>query len=134
VSIKNSGKPASTTNSSSPVQPQPPSISLRMLRLRALAEKSGYSGTTIYRRIAVGLWTTPVRLGPQRSVWPEHEADALLGARVAGGNDDEIRQLVVRLHAERGAQQQELQEPHERSKKMRRLAARSVAKRSSRRT
>jgi prophage regulatory protein len=67
-----------------------------MLRLRALAEKSGYSGTTIYRRIAVGLWTTPVRLGPQRSVWPEHEADALLGARVAGGNDDEIRQLVVR--------------------------------------
>lgn len=54
-----------------------------------------------YADIQKGLMTPPVKLGERSVAWPEHEVLAINAARVAGKTDDEIRQLVTKLIAER---------------------------------
>ena len=78
-----------------------PVAGLREWVVRQLAEAS--SRSTIYLRIAQGLWTKPVRLGPWAVGWPAPEVVALNAARIAGRSDDELRALVVALHAARKA-------------------------------
>jgi len=77
--------------------PRPSSI----LRLPAVKSESGYSRSTIYLRIAQGLWTKQVNLGPRCVGWPAHEVAALNATRIAGKTDDEIRELVLKLEAAR---------------------------------
>jgi prophage regulatory protein len=72
-----------------------------ILRIPAAKTQSGYSRSTIYLRIAQGLWTKPVSLGPRAVGWPAHEIDALNAARIAGKTDAQIRELVESLHAKR---------------------------------
>lgn len=71
-------------------------------RIEACKAESGYrSNASIYNLIREGLWTKPVPIG-QRSVgWPSDEVAAINAARIAGKSDDEIRELVKRLHAKR---------------------------------
>lgn len=72
-----------------------------IFRLPAVKSESGYSRSTIYLRIAQGLWTKQVSLGPRSVGWPRHEVAALNAARIAGKTDEEIRALVVKLEAAR---------------------------------
>ena len=72
-------------------------------RLPAVKAESGLSRSTIYLRIAQGLWTKPVSLGGRAVGWPASETIALNSARIAGKTDDEIRALVKRLEAGRKA-------------------------------
>jgi prophage regulatory protein len=72
-----------------------------IFRLPAVKFESGYSRSTIYIRIAQGLWTKPVSLGPRSVGWPANEVAALNAARIAGKSDEEIRALVVNLEAAR---------------------------------
>ena len=72
-----------------------------ILRLPAVKSESGYSRSTIYLRIAQGLWPTQVRLGPRCVGWPSREVAALNSARIAGNSDEEIRKLVTKLEADR---------------------------------
>ena len=74
-----------------------------IFRRNRVESESGYSRSTIYLRITQGLWTRPVSLGPRAVGWPAYEVAALNAARIAGSSDDEIRQLVARLHTARGA-------------------------------
>ena len=74
---------------------------LTILRRKQVESESGYSRSTIYLRITQGLWTRPVSLGPRAVGWPASEVAALNAARIAGKTDDDIRQLVARLHAAR---------------------------------
>ena len=74
-----------------------------IFRLPAVKAESGYSRSTIYLRIAQGLWTKQVSLGPRCVGWPRHEVAALNAARIAGRSDEEIRALVVTLEAARKA-------------------------------
>ena len=74
-----------------------------ILRLPAVKSESGYSRSTIYLRIAQGLWTKQVSLGPRCVGWPANEVAALNAARIAGSTDDEIRALVATLEAARKA-------------------------------
>lgn len=74
-----------------------------ILRLPAVKTESGYSRSTIYLRIAQGLWTKQVSLGPRCVGWPLHEVTALNAARIAGQSDDQIRALVLKLEAARKA-------------------------------
>jgi len=74
---------------------------LTIYRVPAVRTESGYSRSTIYLRIAQGLWTKQVKLGPRCVGWPAHEVAALNAARIAGADDDEIRALVVKLQAAR---------------------------------
>ncbi len=72
-----------------------------ILRLPAVKAASGYSRSTIYLRIAQGLWTRPVSLGPRCVGWPVDEVQTLNAARIAGKGDEEIRALVKELQAAR---------------------------------
>ena len=72
-----------------------------IFRLPAVKSESGYSRSTIYLRIAQGLWTKQVSLGPRCVGWPAGEVAALNAARIAGKSDEEIRELVTKLHAAR---------------------------------
>ena len=72
-----------------------------ILRIPAVKSESGLSRSTIYLRIAEGLWTKPVSLGPRAVGWPSDEVDALNAARIAGKTDEEIRALVAKLEAAR---------------------------------
>ena len=64
--------------------------------------ETGYSRSTIYLRIAQGLWPKPVSLGARAVGWPAGEVAAVNAARIAGKSDDDIRALVTRLEAQRG--------------------------------
>jgi prophage regulatory protein len=70
-------------------------------RLPAVKYESGLSRSTIYLRIAQGLWTKPVSLGARAVGWPSNEVAAINSARIAGKTDEEIRTLVVKLEAAR---------------------------------
>ncbi len=74
-----------------------------ILRLPAVKSESGYSRSTIYLRIAQGLWTKQVSLGPRCVGWPAHEVAALNAARIAGKTDEELHALVAKLEAARKA-------------------------------
>jgi prophage regulatory protein len=74
---------------------------LTILRRKQIEAESGYSRSTIYLRIAQGLWTKQISLGARAVGWPAGEVDALNAARIAGKTDAEIRALVLRLEAAR---------------------------------
>ncbi len=76
-------------------------MSNTLLRLPTVKGRCGYSRSTIYLRIAQGLWTRPVSLGARSVAWPEREVLALNAARIAGRTDMQIRTLVGELHAAR---------------------------------
>ncbi len=72
-----------------------------ILRIPAVKSESGLSRSTIYLRIAQGLWTKPVSLGARAVGWPSDEVAAINAARIAGKTDEEVRALVVKLEADR---------------------------------
>ncbi len=60
--------------------------------------------STIYRKIKSGLFVRPVSLGGGRVGWPANEVQAVVNARIAGKNDEQIKALVVELQAARVSQ------------------------------
>lgn len=74
-----------------------------ILRLPAVKFLCGLSRSSIYLRISQGLWPKPVSLGGRAVGWPSGEVEAVNAARIAGRNDDEIRELVARLQNNRKA-------------------------------
>jgi prophage regulatory protein len=78
-------------------------MSQTIYRLPAVKSESGLSRSTIYLRIAQGLWTKPVSLGARAVGWPSGEVAAINSARIAGKTDEEVRALVMKLEAARKA-------------------------------
>lgn len=74
-----------------------------ILRLPAVKVKTGNSRSTIYKRIADGLFPKPVKIGPRSGGWPDYEIDTINAARIAGKTDNEIRELVIQLETARKA-------------------------------
>lgn len=74
-----------------------------ILRLKAILASTGLSRSTIYLRIAQGVYTKPVSLGGRAVGWPASEVAALNAARIAGKSDADVRDLVVKLEAARKA-------------------------------
>ena len=71
-------------------------------RIEICKKHSGYRSTaSIYNNIRDGLWTKAVPIGLRSVGWPSHEIEAINNYRIAGATDDEIRELVKRLHAKR---------------------------------
>jgi prophage regulatory protein len=75
--------------------------STTILRRKQVEIETGYSRSTIYLRIAQGLWPKPVSLGPRAVGWPAVEVASVNQARIAGRSDGEIRELVRALEAAR---------------------------------
>lgn len=92
---------ANTANSRQTTNTPPRPITI--LRLPAVKAGSGYSRSTIYLRIAQGLWTKQISLGPRCVGWPDYECAALNAARISGKTDAEIRDLVIKLESARKA-------------------------------
>ena len=74
-----------------------------ILRLPAVKLATGLSRSTLYLRIAHGVFTHLVSLGGRAVGWPANEVAALNAARIAGKADAEIRVLVAQLEAARKA-------------------------------
>lgn len=74
-----------------------------ILRLPAILTSTGLSRSTIYLRIAQGVYTKPVSLGGRAVGWPASEGAALNASRIAGKTNAEVRDLVVKLEAARKA-------------------------------
>jgi len=74
-----------------------------ILRLPAVKAATGLSRSTLYLRIAQGVFTHPVSLGGRAVGWPAHEVTTLNAARIAGKPDAEISALVAQLEAARKA-------------------------------
>lgn len=70
-------------------------------RRATVQAETGYSRSTIYLRIAQGLFVKPVSLGARAVGFPAVEVAALNAARIAGKTDAEIRALVAELTAAR---------------------------------
>jgi prophage regulatory protein len=81
------------------------SMTHTILRLPAVKSTTGLSRSTIYLRIAQGVFTHPVSLGARAVGWPAHEVVALNAARIAGKPDSELRELVAKLEAARTAKE-----------------------------
>jgi prophage regulatory protein len=74
-----------------------------ILRLPAVKLATGLSRSTLYLRIAHGVFMHPVSLGGRAVGWPANEVAALNAARIAGKPDSEIREMVAQLEAARKA-------------------------------
>ncbi|CRI63844.1 helix-turn-helix transcriptional regulator [Thiocapsa roseopersicina] len=72
-----------------------------VLRLRTVLERTGYSRSGLYARIAAGLFPRPIPLGARAAAWPEHEIDAVIAALIRTIGDDDLRTLVDGLHSRR---------------------------------
>jgi prophage regulatory protein len=73
-----------------------------IIRMPAVKAETGHrSDASIYNAIRAGLFTEGVAIGQRARGWPLDEVLAINAARIAGKSDDEIRELVQRLHIER---------------------------------
>ena len=70
-------------------------------RRKQVLAKYGIGGSTLYARIAAGLWPKPISLGVRAVGWPDSEVEAVVRARIAGKSDDEIRALVIEIERKR---------------------------------
>jgi len=67
--------------------------SFRLERLPTVCQRRGDGRSSLYDAIAAGLWTPPVKMG-RASAWPDYETTALIGARIAGADNEQMRVLV----------------------------------------
>ena len=75
----------------------------RLLRLPKVLDIVGDGRSTLYARIADGVFPAGINLGPRMRAWPENEVDAIVAARIRGVSHSELRELVKQLHEARKA-------------------------------
>jgi prophage regulatory protein len=76
-------------------------MSITIIRLPRVMDRTGRRRSAVYDDIARGVITRPVACGRRAVGWPSDEIDIIVGARIAGRTEDEIRAIVDRLHAAR---------------------------------
>ena len=75
---------------------------MSMWRMPSIKDEMGHrSDASVYNAIKAGLLTKPIKIGERAVGLPDYEVKAVTAARVAGKSNDEIRELVKRLHAKR---------------------------------
>jgi prophage regulatory protein len=72
---------------------------LRIIRIRAVREKTGRATSAIYAAMAKGMFPRPVPLGDRAVGWLEHEVDAWIEAQRAK-RDATTAALIARLNAQ----------------------------------
>lgn len=71
-------------------------------RIPSVKDEMGWrSDASVYNGVRNGTLTTGVAIGQRSRGWPDYEVKAIVAARIAGKSDDEIRELVLVLHAKR---------------------------------
>jgi prophage regulatory protein len=69
--------------------------------LPSLMAAIGFKPSAIYEQVAAGLLPQPIKYGLRTKRYLSDEIQAVVDARAAGADEDEIRALVKRLHAAR---------------------------------
>ena len=72
-----------------------------IIRRTIVQSTCGLSRSSLYTHVKLGTFTRSVRIGKRSVGWPSREVEAINTARIAGVDDEGIRQLVVQLHADR---------------------------------
>lgn len=57
--------------------------SLTLERLPQVIARTQLSRSEIYRKVALGQFPSPIKLGERASAWPEHEVSAWIASRIA---------------------------------------------------
>lgn len=70
-------------------------------RLPGVMSYAGLKHSAIYQRIEKGVFPPPIKDG-RAALWAKREIDAINAAKMAGLDDDQLRELVKDLVAERG--------------------------------
>jgi len=70
-------------------------------RRPAVEAAIGKRRSAIYLDVSRGMFPPPIRIGARAVAWPRHEYQQVVAARVAGAGDDDIKELVLRLVADR---------------------------------
>lgn len=82
---------------------------MKILNQQDTLDRSNDTRSQLYRNMARGVFTRGVKSSGLRAVgWPEHEVDAIVTARVGGATEDELRDLVDHLHAQRESAKREV--------------------------
>jgi prophage regulatory protein len=64
--------------------PSPESFAgLTLERLPKVKARTGLSRSEIYRKVSLGEFPCPIKLGERASAWPEHEVSAWIASRIA---------------------------------------------------
>ena len=75
---------------------------MSIFRMPAIKAELGHrSHASIYNAIRAGLLPKMVKIGERSVGLPDYEVKAINAARIAGQSENEIRELVNRLHAKR---------------------------------
>lgn len=64
--------------------------------------------TALFDDVKAGLLPPPIKIGARAVAWVERECSAVLESRIAGANDEQVRQLVRKLVAERASKMPKL--------------------------
>ena len=75
----------------------------RLLRRADVEAALGLRRSALYQQVQRGLFPRPIYMGPKRTMWLESDVAAVINARIAGADNAQIRAVVEKLHAERGA-------------------------------
>jgi prophage regulatory protein len=73
----------------------------RIVRIKQIKDQTGLPASTVYDQIRRQLFTKPVKFGERISGWPASEVNAIVAARISGQTDEQIKELVKKLHAKR---------------------------------
>jgi prophage regulatory protein len=73
----------------------------RLIRIRDVSRLTGLAKSTVHEHVARGLMPPAIKISRSWGAWWDREIDQLVGARIAGFTNDQIRELVTRLVAER---------------------------------
>ncbi|MCB1936736.1 MAG: transcriptional regulator [Nitrosomonas sp.] len=76
-------------------------MQLQLIKNTEARSSLGVGNTTFYEQLNAGLITPAVKLGVHSVAWPKHEIQAIVAARIAGKSDDQIKELVKQLVADR---------------------------------
>ncbi len=90
-----------THSQSAPSQQDRLVAPMRLINVHEVANRRGVKKTRLYADVREGLLTPPIRMGANCARWVEHEVDAVVRARIAGIDDDGIRELISDLVAAR---------------------------------
>jgi prophage regulatory protein len=77
------------------------STTQRIVRIKQIKDQTGLPPSTVYDQIRRQLFTKPVKLGERVSGWPESEVNQIIEARISGQTDEQVKELVRKLHAKR---------------------------------
>ena len=73
----------------------------RLIQIRDVCQRTGLAKSTVHEHVARGLMPPAIEISRSWGAWWDREIDQLIGARIAGFTNDQIRELVTRLVAER---------------------------------